>query len=74
MEIKTTYGEIIRQGCWEDYCDMVGLDPQCLKKDPQFNDRNDEVTLTVQEADKLGIVGVMVDQIILKETGNDKII
>ena len=58
MKIITTYGELIMLECWEDYCSLFGIDPFCIKRDPEFSGRDTEVHLNFQDATIIGLIGM----------------
>lgn len=55
MTIQTTIGELIELGVWGDLCGLRGNDPYVVAEGRA--DEDTEVTLTKEEAVKIGIIG-----------------
>lgn len=56
MKITITFGEILDRGRWDEFCELRGLNPWCLNEGRAT--RDEEATLTYEEAEKLGLLAL----------------
>lgn len=56
MKITITFGEILDRGRWDEFCDLRGLNPWFLNEGR--GSRDEETTLTHEEAEKLGLLAL----------------
>jgi hypothetical protein len=54
MKIVVTLREVLNNYDWDKFCEMRGLNPYCINEG--LADGDDEVTLTQEEAQELGII------------------
>ncbi len=54
MEIVMTAAELIERGLWTQASDLLGIHPYAINEGRMG--RDDEVTLTQEQAEKLGIL------------------
>jgi hypothetical protein len=54
MQIIITAREALNRGIWDDVCELKGINPWALNEGLMSS--KDEITLTQEEAKKLGLV------------------
>jgi hypothetical protein len=57
MKILTTFGYILEHGDWERFCELKGYDLWIINEG--LADENEEVQLTFEEAQQVGLSIVM---------------
>lgn len=53
MGVSITFGELIEQGCWDEFCELKGYDVWIVNEGKA--DSSECVTLSFEDADKLGL-------------------
>lgn len=53
MRILVTAGEMLEKYNWNEFCDIVGLDPYCIN---EGMDENREFELTKKQAEELRLI------------------
>ena len=54
MKIVVTASEMINEGNWDSYCEDKGINPWAVNEG--LMDSDEEITLTVDEAEKYGLL------------------
>lgn len=54
MTLKVTLGEMIDHGCWDEFCNVTGMNPWSLNEGRA--DKGDEYELTLEQAVRLGLI------------------
>ena len=54
MEIKTTFGEILDSGHWDEFCKKHGYNPWMLNEG--LATRDEQVTLSIEDAKLYGLL------------------